>query len=52
MRGARLLMEAISKKPDDVLDIASGPGNHAICFIANGSTVAGVDLTPAGIEHG
>jgi len=52
MRGSRLLREAISKKPDTVLDIASGPGNHAICFIANGSTVAGIDLTPAGIEHG
>jgi SAM-dependent methyltransferase len=51
MRSVRLLEYAISKKPETVLDIAVGPGYHAMAFIANGSKVTGMDVTPAKIEH-
>ena len=46
MRSVRLLRHAISKKPETVLDIAVGPGSHAKSFIANGSKVTGLDVTP------
>ena len=51
MRATRLLEYAISKEPDSVLDIAVGPGKHAIGFLSNGSTVTGMDLTEAKITH-
>lgn len=51
MRAVRLLEYAIEQKPKTVLDIATGPGKHAIPFIVNGSKVTGVDLKKAPFEH-
>lgn len=51
MRAVDLLEYAITKRPETVLDVAVGPGKHAVSFIANGSKVTGMDLTPAGIRH-
>ena len=51
MRAVRLLEYAISKKPDTVLDLAVGPGKHAVGFLSNGSSVTGMDVTPAKIIH-
>lgn len=51
MRSVRLLEAAIAKSPETVLDIATGPGNHAVSFIANGSKVTGVDVSPPEVIH-
>jgi SAM-dependent methyltransferase len=51
MRAVRLLEFAISLRPETVLDIAVGPGKHAVSFISNGSKVTGLDITEAKIEH-
>lgn len=53
MRATRLLRLAIEKKPKTVLDVGVGHGYHAICFMANGSKVTGLDVKahPTKIER-
>lgn len=51
VRSVRLLKAAISKQPETVLDIATGPGMHAVSFIATGSKVTGVDVSPPEVIH-
>lgn len=51
MRATRLLEYALTKKPETVLDLAVGPGEHAKCFIANGAKVTGVDVINPKFEH-
>ena len=51
MRATRLLRAAVEKRAEHVLDIATGPGFHAVSFLANDSKVMGVDFGPAKIRH-
>ena len=45
MRAVRLLEHALTKKPETVLDVGVGPGWHAMPFLAQGSSVTGIDVS-------
>ena len=51
MRAVRLLESAIALKPETVLDVGVGLGNHSMSFLANGATVTGIDLRESNLQH-
>ena len=42
----RGLLDLVSLREGDVLDLACGPGRHAVALAKNGFRVTGVDLSP------
>lgn len=51
MRAVRLLEHALTKAPETVLDVGTGHGFHAMSFLAQGSSVTGLDVVPPQIVH-
>ena len=51
MRAVRLLEHALTKEPQNVLDVGVGKGKHSFSFLAHGCRVTGVDVQEAPLEH-
>ena len=51
MRAVRLLEHAVAQKPETVLDVGVGKGQHAFTFLAQGCRVTGLDVAPPQFEH-
>jgi SAM-dependent methyltransferase len=51
MRAVRLLEYALTKKPETVLDVGSGNGDHALAFLGQGAKVTGIDVRDSRITN-